>query len=156
MMQLNPFAGGGKGRSWFWWGINIGVILALAIWWWMENQPEERKGFKIKPVDIPDETPKNISISEVPATQSQPEEPDDLKQIEGIGPRCAQVLGEAGIVTFSGLAAMNPDAIKDVLRAAKVRVPYPATWPEQAALAAAGEWDALKQLQTSLIGGRRV
>ena len=31
----------------------------------------------------------------------------------------------------------------------------PSTWPEQASLAAAGEWDALQALQDELKGGRR-
>jgi hypothetical protein len=32
----------------------------------------------------------------------------------------------------------------------------PATWPEQAALAAAGKWEELRALTDSLKGGRRV
>jgi hypothetical protein len=37
-----------------------------------------------------------------------------------------------------------------------LRLAHPATWPEQAALAATGEWEALEALQAKLKGGRRV
>jgi len=32
----------------------------------------------------------------------------------------------------------------------------PTTWPEQASLAATGDWEALEALQNELKGGRRV
>jgi predicted flap endonuclease-1-like 5' DNA nuclease len=64
--------------------------------------------------------------AEVPA-------PDDLQRIEGIGPK------------ISGL-----------LQAAGITIADPATWPEQARLAAAGRWDELEILQEELKGGRRV
>jgi hypothetical protein len=51
---------------------------------------------------------------------------------------------------------MEPDAIQVILRDAGVRVPYPETWPEQAALAAAGNWEVLENLQDILQGGRRI
>ena len=36
-----------------------------------------------------------------------------------------------------------------------LRLADPSTWPEQAALAAAGEWDAMEALQNQLKRGRR-
>jgi hypothetical protein len=53
------------------------------------------------------------------------------------------------------LAVMKPEAIHEVLRAAGLRIAFPETWPGQAALAAAGKWDALKELQRGLKGGRK-
>jgi len=157
MMLFNPFAGKGKNRSWFWWGINIGVFLALLVWWWMRNQPKDAGEFKmkVKSLVLPDDEPALTPPTVKKPKPAERKEPDDLKVIEGIGPRSAQVLGEAGIATYAALAAMKPDAIREVLRAAGVRVPYPETWPKQAALAAGGKWDALKKLQNSLKGGRR-
>jgi hypothetical protein len=58
-MVLNPFAGREKSRSWFWWGINLGVLLALFIWWWLENKPKEQVKIEIKakPLVLPDDEP---------------------------------------------------------------------------------------------------
>ena len=84
--------------------------------------------------------------------------PDDLKRIEGIGPKLSSVLQEAGIMTFAQLAAASPDELEQVLRAADprlLRLADPASWPEQAALAATGEWEALEALQGTLKRGRR-
>jgi predicted flap endonuclease-1-like 5' DNA nuclease len=83
---------------------------------------------------------------------------DDLKLIEGIGPKIAGILQAAGIRSFAQLAAMTPATIQPLLDAAgpRYRIADPLTWPEQAALAAAGRWDELQALQDTLIGGRRV
>jgi large subunit ribosomal protein L17 len=83
---------------------------------------------------------------------------DDLKLIEGIGPKIAGILQAAGIRSFAQLAAMTPAAIQPLLDAAgpNYRIADPLTWPEQAGLAAAGRWDELKALQDTLIGGRRL
>lgn len=81
---------------------------------------------------------------------------DDLEVIEGIGPKIAGVLREGGITTFVQLAAMTPEAIDALLKQnGTIRIAHPETWPEQAALAAAGNWDAFKSLTEQLKGGRR-
>ena len=81
-------------------------------------------------------------------------EADDLKKIEGIGPKIAEVLGEAGVTTFAGLAKMDRDAIKAILETVStLKSKEPKTWPQQAALAADGKWDELKVLQDELMGG---
>jgi len=81
---------------------------------------------------------------------------DDLELIEGIGPKIAAVLQAAGIVTFADLAAADTSRLAEVLaRESNLRSADPGTWPEQAALAAAGDWDAFKALTEQLKGGRR-
>lgn len=82
---------------------------------------------------------------------------DDLRKIEGIGPKIASLLAEAGIDTFAKLAATDPDKIREILAAAgnRYKVHDPATWPEQAALAAEGKWEELAALQGELKGGRK-
>ncbi len=81
---------------------------------------------------------------------------DDLKKVEGIGPKIASLLNEAGINTFAELAATDADKIREILEAAgsRYRVHDPATWPQQAGLAAEGKWDELQSLQDELKGGR--
>ncbi|MBC8496999.1 MAG: hypothetical protein H8D37_04990 [Chloroflexi bacterium] len=45
--------------------------------------------------------------------------------------------------------------LQTLLDDAGIRLGNPATWPEQARLAASGDWDALEKLQDELQGGRR-
>jgi predicted flap endonuclease-1-like 5' DNA nuclease len=81
-----------------------------------------------------------------------------LKLIEGIGPKLSAVLGAAGITTFAQLAAADVGHLRTILARQDLRLlrlADPTTWPEQAALAAAGQWEALEKLQGELKGGRR-
>lgn len=82
---------------------------------------------------------------------------DDLRKIEGIGPKIAGLLNEAGIVTFNDLAKANITVLKDVLKNAgpRFKMHTPDTWAEQAKLAAKGDWTTLKTLQEELKGGKR-
>jgi predicted flap endonuclease-1-like 5' DNA nuclease len=84
-------------------------------------------------------------------------EPDDLKLIEGIGPKISSLLQAAGITTFAHLASTDVKRLKQIIaEAGLTALADPTTWPEQATLAAAGKWDALEKLQAELRGGRRV
>ena len=85
-------------------------------------------------------------------------QPDNLKRIEGIGPKIAEVLRTSGVTTFEKLASMTPDQIKALLTAAGDRFSFqdPTTWPAQADLAAKGKWDELKKWQEDLKGGKIV
>lgn len=80
---------------------------------------------------------------------------DDLKKIEGAGPKAAEALVAAGVDTFAKLAAMKPEAVSTILTDASPRLAHLVTdtWPKQAKLAAAGKWDELKELQDKLDGG---
>lgn len=79
---------------------------------------------------------------------------DDLKKLEGIGPKIEQILNAAGIQNFDQLAALTPDVIKPLLEKAgnQFRMHDPKSWPYQAELAAKGEWERLKEYQNLLIG----
>jgi len=83
-------------------------------------------------------------------------EVDDLEKVEGIGPKIAEVLAEAGIDTFAKLGDATPEAIREILDKAGSQFAShdPATWPQQAKLAADGKWDELKAWQDELDGGR--
>ena len=79
--------------------------------------------------------------------------PDDLKKIEGIGPKIASTLVEAGIATYADLAKAKPAAISEII--AGVRGSHVTdTWPAQAKLASDGKWDELKKWQDELDGGK--
>ncbi len=90
------------------------------------------------------------------AAAPSPAAEDDLKKIEGIGPKIDAALKAAGIRTFADLAAKTPEELQAILDAAGfARISNPETWAEQAALAAKGDWEALSALQNTLKGGRR-
>ncbi len=92
----------------------------------------------------------------VAAPENKKAKGDDLKLIEGIGPKIAEVLNSAGIITFTDLAAATPEKIKEILDASEgsFNAADATTWPEQAQLAADGKMDELKELQDKLKGGR--
>ncbi len=78
---------------------------------------------------------------------------DDLKKIEGIGPKIAETLVAAGIASFADLANAKPAKISEII--AGVRGNHVTdTWPAQAKLAADGKWDELKKWQDELDGGK--
>ncbi len=82
---------------------------------------------------------------------------DDLKKIEGVGPKAAEAMVAAGLDTFAKVAKAKPEAIEAILAEASSRLAHLVanTWPQQAALAAEGKWDELKELQDNLDGGRK-
>ena len=78
---------------------------------------------------------------------------DDLKIVEGIGPKIAETLAAAGISTFAELAKADASKISEII--ADVRGNHVTdTWPAQAKLAADGKWDELKKWQDELDGGK--
>ena len=83
---------------------------------------------------------------------------DDLKVVEGIGPKCEEALKAAGIDTWKALADSTPEKITEILTAAEGNFggQVPTTWPEQAAMAVAGDWDKLEKWQDELDGGKPV
>lgn len=96
------------------------------------------------------------SPKKVVASASVSQGKDDLKIIEGIGPKVQDLLNAEGVYTFAQLAAMTPEAIKAILDAAGsiYAAMSPDTWPQQASLAAEGRMEELKKLQDELDGGR--
>jgi predicted flap endonuclease-1-like 5' DNA nuclease len=81
---------------------------------------------------------------------------DDLKAVEGIGPKIEQLLHADGIKTWAQLANASVDRLKAILTKAGPRymLADPMTWPRQAALANEGQWAALDDLQKALNGGK--
>ncbi len=118
--------------------------------------PAPKAAPKAKADDKPEAkvTKKEAAPAKEEAPAAKSDEADDLKKIEGVGPKIAEVLGEAGVSTFAALAKMDRDAIKAILdTVATLKSKEPKTWPQQAALAADGKWDELKVLQDELMGG---
>ena len=82
----------------------------------------------------------------------------DLKLVEGIGPKIEQILKDSGVDDLTQLSELDPDDIKTTLLAAGDRFKMfdPSTWPAQARLAKNGDWELLAEYQEQLKGGREV
>ena len=83
-------------------------------------------------------------------------QPDDLTLIEGIGPKANNLLHNAGIHSYNDLAHADVDTLQNILDDAgsRFRLLTPGTWPQQASLAAEGNWGALERLKDKLDGGK--
>lgn len=105
--------------------------------------------------DMVAEEVKEVAKEEKKAAASS-DKGDDLKKIEGIGPKIAEILTNAGIPDFATLAGSDAEKIREILAEAgsRYRMHDPTTWPEQAKLAADGEWEKLETLQDELKGGK--
>ncbi|MFI1194641.1 hypothetical protein ACH4T9_15470 [Micromonospora sp. NPDC020750] len=68
---------------------------------------------------------------------------DDFRRIQGIGPKMAAALQDAGIRTYRQLADLNEAALRDTIRAAGLRgTSSLATWPQQAMVLAGAPAEA--------------
>ena len=82
---------------------------------------------------------------------------DDLKIIEGIGPKIEEILHAAGIDSFATLATKTAEEIREILLAqgSRYKMHDPETWAEQAQLAADGKMDELETLKKELNAGKK-
>lgn len=85
-----------------------------------------------------------------------PVQRDDLKRIEGVGPKIEKMLNDDLIYTWAELAAAPMDRLKGILRKGgdRYKMHDPTSWPDQAKLAAQGRWKELEEFQETLLGGR--
>ncbi len=68
---------------------------------------------------------------------------DDFRRIQGIGPKMATALQNAGIRTYRQLADLDEAALRDTIRTAGLRAaPSLATWPQQARVLAGAPAEA--------------
>lgn len=82
----------------------------------------------------------------------------NFTKIEGIGPKIAQLIAEAGISTYAGLGDMKKKDLQAILALGGKRYAMhdPTTWPKQAKLLDKGKLKELKKLQDELKGGKNV
>lgn len=81
---------------------------------------------------------------------------NDLKAIEGIGPKISELLVEHNISTWATLASATVVQLRTILdsQGPKYKLSDPSTWPQQAQMAADSDWDSLRELQDRLNVGR--
>jgi predicted flap endonuclease-1-like 5' DNA nuclease len=109
----------------------------------------------IAPVEVVEEEMPHATIEVAPTESTRR---DDLKVVEGIGPKIEELLNNCGIYTFDQLANTHPDQIRSILEAAgpRYQIHNPETWPAQSSMAAMGRWDDLTDWQGKLSAGRIV
>lgn len=139
-----------------------------------EKPAAKKKAVEAAP-EVAEETPVaevSAPVAEAPVVEAAAEEEapakkapakkgpkaNDLKIVEGVGPKIEQLLKEGGIETWADLAGADVERLKEILDAAgpRYQIHDPSTWPAQAKFAAEGKWDDLKDYQDMLIGGRDV
>jgi predicted flap endonuclease-1-like 5' DNA nuclease len=83
---------------------------------------------------------------------------DDLKKIEGVGPKIEQLLNADGVNTYKDVIGSGAEKIKEILMKAgpQYKVHDPSTWGEQSKLAMEEKWDQLHEMQAQLKGGKKV
>ncbi len=126
------------------------------------EREEEKKKEQLKETRVPVAARKTAEQAAPPAPAAAPTpstpvaEAADLTKIEGIGPKAAEVLVAAGVVSYTDLKSKSADEIKAILDASDAQLSHldPSTWSKQAEYAANGEWDALKKWQDELDGGK--
>ncbi len=122
--------------------------------------PAKKEEPKPKPAKAKAEKPKKETKvaapkAEAKAPAKKAAKADDLKKIEGVGPKAAEAMVAAGLDTFAKVAKAKPEAIATILSDASSNLAHlvTETWPKQAQLASDGNWDELKELQDKLDGG---
>ncbi len=81
---------------------------------------------------------------------------DDLKIVEGIGPKIEELYHAAGIKTWKELSETPIEKSQAILDAAgeRYKIHNPSTWAKQAEMCYQGKWQELKNWQDSLDGGK--
>lgn len=118
----------------------------------VEEAPVEKEAPKAE------EKPKASKSEKITLPSGKKVNQDDLKLVEGIGPKIEGLLNDAGINTWQELADAPTEKVQGILDEAgpRYRMHDPATWAKQAKLAADAKWEELESLQDSLKGGKEV
>jgi predicted flap endonuclease-1-like 5' DNA nuclease len=152
------------------WQVFVGGLIAgwaahfaLDYFFWRRRRvcPEVEQELQ-ESVDLLKEEVARLRLRENERSNDDKEErkPDDLKLIWGIGPKVEALFFLRGITTFSQLAASDSATVVSVLQGGGDRFHLsqyndPASWQEQARLAAAGLWPELEAYQAERAQNRR-
>lgn len=81
---------------------------------------------------------------------------DDLKIVEGIGPKIEELLKKHGVHTWDDLAKADVVTLKHILTMGgdRFQMHDPSSWADQASLASSRKWKDLEEYQNLLTGGR--
>jgi predicted flap endonuclease-1-like 5' DNA nuclease len=111
---------------------------------------EEPVAVQAEPVVEPEPVPVLV-----PASAVDDSPPDDLRRIEGIGPKMSAALIAAGIRKYVQLAETDVDTLRAAIEAAGLRfAPSIVTWSRQARHLADGDEEGFADLTRRLVAGR--
>ncbi|MFI9487128.1 helix-hairpin-helix domain-containing protein [Promicromonospora sp. NPDC052451] len=80
---------------------------------------------------------------------------DDLRRIEGIGPKIAAALAAAGYGTYARIAGATEDELREAVASQGIKfAPSASTWADQAQYLVDGDEDGLQEYQDYLVGGQ--
>jgi predicted flap endonuclease-1-like 5' DNA nuclease len=156
------------------------LLLALLLWWLLNRkikslethnaELQDRIKFLESELDACRKTRVSVAIEPSPTpvatgvvsglgitpTPVIPLVKDDLKIVEGIGPKIEELFNKAGIYTFAQMADMSVSQMKEILDKAgsRFQIHDPTTWADQASMARDGKWDELKKWQDELYKGK--
>ena len=90
------------------------------------------------------------------APEPEPEpEPQDLRRIEGIGPKIDATLKAAGYTTYAKVAGASESELREALATGGITfAPAAASWADQAQYLADGDEAGLQEYQDYLVGGQ--
>lgn len=133
----------------------LGAFILGAILMWLYNE------LFTECIEEDEDEEEQEEINYIPAPVVEKIKPvnleDDLKIVEGIGPKIESLLKEEGIKTFEKLSESTPEHIAAVLRergGERYAFHNPTTWPDQAKLAHEGRMTELEEYQDFLQGGK--
>ncbi len=123
-----------------------------------EKAIEEAPAAPIKAVETAPKAaaPKQAKAAKIKLPSGKSLKQDDLKMVEGIGPKIEGLLHAGGIMTWEDLANAPTEDVQKILDDAgpRYRMHQPTTWAKQARLAADAKWEELEKYQDWLDGGR--
>ncbi len=152
--------------------------LIVALEAWKEDGDGAPSGAKIRkpamgPGDeaVKEEAPAPVEEAKeeapVPVEEAKEEAPaydgkyakfgaEDLKVVEGIGPKIEEALKAGGVGNWEALASADVEKLKEILTNAEGNFAAhdPGTWPKQAQMAHEGKFEELEKWQDELDGGK--
>ena len=152
ILALNMAISPESNRDMFSWTIGL-VALAIFFWLWSRREAtaESDAGAAEAAEEAVQEAEDLMKRTIVRREDDANAEADDLTRINGIGAVFQTVLNEAGIRTYATLARASVDELEALIEASgRSRPGRLETWPQQAELAAKGDWDALARFADEL------
>ncbi|GAA4701311.1 Helix-hairpin-helix domain-containing protein [Promicromonospora umidemergens] len=93
--------------------------------------------------------------AEIAETAETAAVPDDLRRIEGVGPKIAAALVAAGYPTYARIAAATEDELREAVAGQGIKfAPSAASWADQAQYLVDSDTKGLDEYQDYLVGGQ--
>lgn len=111
------------------WFLLIVLVIVVAVIWTLHEESEAGKTQDEATVQAVAEPTQAVTTESAPASDVRP---DNLKKVNGIGPKIEQLLKRNSIMTFAQLAETDVSRLQALLDEVEYALADPTTWPEQA------------------------